>query len=351
MHRPELLLPTNCRAAEVYHEATAAREPLAAVTIPDRISVIIPAYNAARFIAQTIRATLGQTYQDVEIIVVDDGSSDGTADIARGFGERVTFVRHERKRGVSTARNSGAARATGAWLAFLDADDWWPPAFLEEAAPLLEQGRALCYDNVLVEDPPGLAPAAHPDQMLPTLHRRALRWDQHIVDRSNLALMFDGAPLLKSIIHQVDFTAAGGFDARFTGGEDFHFHIKLLANGVRLLLVDHPHGFYRVHASQTTAAISGRKERDPVRHLESCREWIRMFEAMPRELNLDAASVQACRIGRRYWRYRFARAAVLIALRSGKWRFIRDRDFLRSTFAAMPLLSRRAITRLSGKSQ
>ena len=91
-----------------------------------KVSVIMPAFNAAPFIAAAIQSVLDQTHDNVEVIVIDDGSTDGTFEIAGGFGSRVRVIR-QRQRGAASARNTGAAQASGEWLAFLDADDLWEP--------------------------------------------------------------------------------------------------------------------------------------------------------------------------------------------------------------------------------
>ena len=95
-----------------------------------RVSVIIPAYNAEPFIDETVRSALDQTHADVEVIVVDDGSTDGTLQRLVAFEHRITIVRRARG-GVAAARNAGAERASGTWIAFLDADDLWLPNKLE----------------------------------------------------------------------------------------------------------------------------------------------------------------------------------------------------------------------------
>src|SRR5512141_2349358 len=107
-----------------------------------RFSVIIPAFNAATTLARAIDSVCAQSWPVHEIIVVDDGSTDDTADVARRFGDAVRLIR-QRNSGVSVARNAGAAAATGDWLAFLDADDWYSPgrsklhaAWIEEAVTL-----------------------------------------------------------------------------------------------------------------------------------------------------------------------------------------------------------------------
>jgi glycosyltransferase involved in cell wall biosynthesis len=89
------------------------------------ISVVIPAYNAARFLGEALASALTQDLPPTQVIVVDDGSTDGTGDIAKSFGDAIQFVRRENG-GIGAARNTGLQRCTGEMLAFLDADDVWP---------------------------------------------------------------------------------------------------------------------------------------------------------------------------------------------------------------------------------
>jgi glycosyltransferase involved in cell wall biosynthesis len=109
------------------------------------VSVIIPAYNAEAFIADTVRSALDQTYRDLEVIVVDDGSTDATVARLAGFGDRIR-VHQRANAGVATARNTGVGLAQGDWVAFLDADDLWLPHKLERQlhsapAPMLFTDR------------------------------------------------------------------------------------------------------------------------------------------------------------------------------------------------------------------
>lgn len=90
------------------------------------ISVVIPAYNSAPYIARAIESVLTQTSPAEEIIVVDDGSSDNTADVVHSYESRIIYIR-QGNAGVSVARNTGIETATSDWVAFLDADDEWVP--------------------------------------------------------------------------------------------------------------------------------------------------------------------------------------------------------------------------------
>ena len=93
---------------------------------PPLISVIIPTYNRGGMLKEAIDSVLGQDYPHVELIVVDDGSSDATAELLKTYGQNLAVIR-QKNRGVSAARNAGIAAASGHYIAFLDSDDLWLP--------------------------------------------------------------------------------------------------------------------------------------------------------------------------------------------------------------------------------
>lgn len=106
-----------------------------------KVSVIIPAYNAERFVSNAVTSAAGQTERDIEIIIIDDCSSDRTAGLCRSMAEsdsRIRFMQNERNSGVSATRNSGVAAATGEYIAFLDSDDIWAPDKLRLQLELAE---------------------------------------------------------------------------------------------------------------------------------------------------------------------------------------------------------------------
>lgn len=109
-----------------------------------RFSVIIPAYNSAATLARAIDSVLAQNYPAQEIIVVDDGSTDGTNDIAGHYGDKLRYVR-QGNAGVSSARNHGARIAKGDWLSFLDADDWYYPNRLRLHAEWIVEDTTLDF--------------------------------------------------------------------------------------------------------------------------------------------------------------------------------------------------------------
>lgn len=106
-----------------------------------KFSVVIPLYNKAPYVAKTIGSVLAQTYTDYELVIVDDGSRDHSAEIAQQCiidqGHCRLIV--QENAGVSMARNKGVAVSQGDYLCFLDADDWWEPTFLEEMDRLIEE--------------------------------------------------------------------------------------------------------------------------------------------------------------------------------------------------------------------
>src|SRR3989442_14959767 len=119
---------------------------------PPSVSVVIPVYNGERYLVDAIQSVLDQTYQNFEVIVVDDGSTDGSAAVAKRFGEAIRFV-HQANGGVCKARNTGIAAARGGYLAFLDQDDLWLPDKLAVQVAYLdshpEVGAVYCQCQVM----------------------------------------------------------------------------------------------------------------------------------------------------------------------------------------------------------
>jgi glycosyltransferase involved in cell wall biosynthesis len=108
-------------------------------TIRLKFSVVIPLYNKEKYVRQAIDSILAQSFRDFEILVIDDGSTDESLNVAQSFRESVRIISHERNRGLSAARNTGIREAKGDFVVFLDADDYWKPEFLEAINQLTEQ--------------------------------------------------------------------------------------------------------------------------------------------------------------------------------------------------------------------
>lgn len=132
-----MLEPRTDKAAETKHAVVPKAPPV--------VSVVIPTHDRAQLLVRAIRSVLAQTYDRLEIIVVDDASSDDTHEVVKQFGDsRIRYIRHQTNRGGSAARNTGIRAATGEYMAFLDDDDEWEPLKTEEQLKVLHD-----YDAVL----------------------------------------------------------------------------------------------------------------------------------------------------------------------------------------------------------
>ena len=103
------------------------------------ISVVIPLYNKQREVAAAVRSALAQSYPPAEIVVVDDGSTDGGAEVVRQIASPLVRLVTQPNAGVCVARNHGIAETSGEYIALLDADDMWEPGFLAEIAAMIEE--------------------------------------------------------------------------------------------------------------------------------------------------------------------------------------------------------------------
>lgn len=179
-----------------------------------RISVVIPAYNAAAFVGEAVRSVLAQSRPADEVIVVDDGSTDDTAARLAEFGPPVRAVR-QANGGVSSARNRGVREATGDLIAFLDADDVWHPRKLEMQVPALLADPALGLLGTGTFAWPGAVPAlAEP---LPPARPVALT-----------DLVVRNAFTASSVVARAEvLRRAGEFDVRQQGTEDYDLWLRV----------------------------------------------------------------------------------------------------------------------------
>jgi glycosyltransferase involved in cell wall biosynthesis len=209
---------------------------------PLSISVVIPAYNAARFIAETLESVLAQTLLPDEILVIDDGSSDNTATIAESFGPLVRVIRRT-NHGQAASRNIGVQQAASEWIAFIDSDDLWEPGKLElQMAELaLHPQAGICYTARLnlIED--GgivrgnlITPVPPPDAIGPSLHRSTTFLPSSVV------------------IRRTAFLAIGGFNTHFRIMEDWELWLRLLNAGTEFAACPWPLLRYRVHPTSVS---------------------------------------------------------------------------------------------------
>jgi cellulose synthase/poly-beta-1,6-N-acetylglucosamine synthase-like glycosyltransferase len=213
------------------------------------VSVVIPTFNRAALLPTTIASVTGQSLEDVEVVVVDDGSTDHTASIVGAIRDpRVVYI-WQSNAGRSQARASGFAASTGRYVAFLDSDDWLLPDALRRMSHLLDTRPDLDWvgGGIVFSDDDGRVIA---DRM-PWL-------SDPIVDFANLVF---GCPMVPSsvLMRRSTFAASGGFDKQVETAEDWDLWIRLVKAGHRFGWVKAPVCRYRVHTgnSVTGSPVAG----------------------------------------------------------------------------------------------
>ena len=219
------------------------------------VSVIIPSYNSARYLADAVDSVLSQSFRDLEVLVIDDGSTDDTATVARRYRRPVRYLRQENQ-GVAVARNRGIAESLGRYIAFLDADDTWLPAKLEAQLEALGKnpGYRACYTAFTVVSSQ-LAPI-----QVSRSNRRAGTLEDLLL-RGNVIGSICTVLCERSLLE-----SAGGFDPSLSQCADWDMWTRL-AVFTEFLYVDRPLVTYRQHTANMSrnAALL---EQDSLRVLE-----------------------------------------------------------------------------------
>jgi glycosyltransferase involved in cell wall biosynthesis len=201
------------------------------------VSVIIPTYNYGRFISEAIESVLAQTRAPKEIIVVDDGSTDDTAEVVARFGTKVRYVRQENA-GVCAARNRGVGESDADLIAFLDADDVYVPTSLEKQVARFDEADdiGLVHCGLRVFD----------DETGETIRYDVIGGEDDVAE--NL-LLWDG-PVIAGpgaiIVSRRAFEAVNGFDTSMKVGEDWDFCYRV-ARKFKVRFVSEPLVGYRSH--------------------------------------------------------------------------------------------------------
>jgi glycosyltransferase involved in cell wall biosynthesis len=212
-------------------------------TLP-KISVVIPCYNAHRFLGQTLAGLSTQTYRDFELIIVDDGSTDpDTVAFLDSIDSEVRVIRQE-NRGLPGARNAGFRAARGEFVLPLDCDDWLDPSALEKLY-LTVQGcpfPAFAYAQMQMEgDGQGV------------LMKNYNFFEQLFLNQLPYCIL----------LRKDDWEAVGGYDELMRRGyEDWEFNIRLGAAGIRGVGVNEPLFHYRISQGGMLLSISGRAHAD-----------------------------------------------------------------------------------------
>jgi glycosyltransferase involved in cell wall biosynthesis len=196
------------------------------------VSVVMPVYNGERFLAEAIESVLGQEYRNHEVIVVDDGSTDGSSAVARALG--VRYVRQP-NRGVAAARNTGLAAAQGTLISFLDQDDVWLPGKLEAQVGLLEASP--CVDLVVSAIQIVLEPDTEP-----------LPWFDPGLGMEIQTVVQLGAMLAR----RGCFDVVGAFDPSYAYASDTDWILRVRDAGLVLETTDDVCMRYRLHEDNSS---------------------------------------------------------------------------------------------------
>jgi glycosyltransferase involved in cell wall biosynthesis len=243
-----------------------------------RVSVIMPFLDSARFIAESIDSVRAQSFADWELLLCDDGSTDGSTAIARRFAEadplRVRWLEHEghARRGASAARNLGLKHARGELIAFLDADDVWLPDKLSDQVALLDarpDADALCGSSLLWYGWTGRPEDSARDRVLPLGPPHGSLWPPPTFLAHRLRGRAASPATCSLIVRHDAVRRSGGFEESFERVyTDQAFYAKLFLRA-SLLVVETCWDRYRQHSDSACASESraGRMDDAKLRYL------------------------------------------------------------------------------------
>jgi glycosyltransferase involved in cell wall biosynthesis len=224
-------------------------------TSSPRFTVVIPAYNAESTVVATIRSALGQSVQDIEVIVVDDGSTDATAQAAESVQDPRVRVITQKNGGTATARNHGISLASGRYVSFLDSDDLWLPHYLERAGAALDArpDAGFAYtDAWAFESLSGRV-----------FVRSAMAWTRPPVppplDRDAFLLELLGRNFIYTscTVPASVFADIGGYDEGMRLSEDSELWLRIVLRGYPAAWIPGRNGLYRVHEGQKSGDAAG----------------------------------------------------------------------------------------------
>jgi glycosyltransferase involved in cell wall biosynthesis len=259
------------------------------------LSIVVPTLNQAPFIAQTLASIVGQCWPRTEIIVVDGGSTDGTAEVVRRFGSAVTHFVSEPDRGQADAINKGFRLAKGDLLAWLNSDDYYLPAMIERVAPMLGDGRAprLAYGGTI----------ALFEESKETKYWAAPNFDREAL--KTRALIYQPSAVWTRALWEA--TGELQIEQHFTLDWDWFLRASVHCDFAR---IDEPLSVYRFHAGHKTGSGSPRRSEEICAFVEkhAGAEWGTAFREVATALpKLGAGLDRLKRLGLFRWRTLFYR--------------------------------------------
>lgn len=207
------------------------------------VSVIIPAFNQADYLASAIQSVLDQTYPAYEILVIDDGSTDRTRDVVRRFLDPSIQYVYQENRGLAAARNTGLRLATGDYISFLDADDLFLPEKIDLLVSALEShpGAGFAAGQTIAIDQRG--------------NNLGLMTEVHGPDNPLDLILGNTLQVSSVLVRREWFGVAGIFDENLKACEDWDMWLRLIKAGCPLISEAHPVAYYRFHSAQMTRGV------------------------------------------------------------------------------------------------
>jgi hypothetical protein len=217
-----------------------------------KISIIIPTYNHADLIEEAVFSVLYQTYENWELIIVDDGSKDNTKEIISKFTDsRIKYI-YQDNAGVAAAMNNGFNMATGDFLGWLDADNYYDKDILKKVANVIPSGKEIIYRNVSIVDMEGKELKKH---TVP----KTLEYKKALGDMSGSIPVQPGVFFKNTLYHKVQ-----GFNQKYKVAGDIDFWIKCLKHNPSYYYLDEIFGYYRLDnrgiSQSTKGLIRGLRE-------------------------------------------------------------------------------------------
>lgn len=220
-----------------------------------KVLIVTPAYNAEKFLAQTIESVLAQSYSNWQLVIVDDGSTDETLAIARRFesDKRITVVA-KKNGGVSSARNEGLKKGGGDFVAFLDADDIWEPNFLELTLSLMTDSPRVDVAIVGTRRIGGAGQELRPNPIVQFLRPvRGPLWQELSQSELLQEMLFGGTiPPCRLLYRSSLRVVEEGFDQGLHGTEDSDFLLRAFLEGARFYETEQVGSRYRQHGNNAT---------------------------------------------------------------------------------------------------
>lgn len=214
--------------------------PVESIRDTPLVSVVIPAYNYAQYLPAAVDSVLAQDYPAREVLVIDDGSTDDTAEKMRKYGERIRYIRQDNA-GLSAARNRGIAESRGAFIAFLDADDLWEPGKLSCAMAIFQgRGKRLGIVASRGQKIDAAGNSLPVKDLSGGVDREISVTDLLVSNRFSPSSV---------VVRQECFTQCGDFDRHLRSSEDRDMWIRIAAAGYGILRLGTPLIKIRVHAA------------------------------------------------------------------------------------------------------